>query len=152
MAAPPVPTQKVEAALRSRGLKLTRPRRLVAEKLLSAGGHLSAEEVHELLRRAGTPVGRATVYRTLAVLKDSGLFDEHDFGRGRKVYETAVGRPHHDHLYCIRCGRVIEFQEEAIERLQERVVKRFGFTPLYHSHKIFGVCSECARRKPEGRA
>ncbi len=135
----------VEQALKAKGLKMTRPRRLVAELLLRAGGHLSAEELHDRLRKAGSPVALATVYRTLAVLKEGGVLDEHDFGRGRRVYESAAGRDHHDHLCCLGCGVVLEFHDEGIERLQERVVRKFRFTALYHSHKIFGYCERCSR-------
>ena len=70
----------------------------------------------------------------------------HDFDGGRRVYEPMVGRAHHDHLCCISCAKVIEFEEEAIERLQEAVVARYKFTPVYHSHKIFGYCEACAPR------
>ena len=74
----------------------------------------------------------------------SGLIDGHDFDNGKRVYEPMVGRAHHDHLYCIVCSKVIEFTEDAIERLQDRVVARHKFTAVYHSHKIFGYCSKCA--------
>jgi Fur family ferric uptake transcriptional regulator len=145
--------------LRQKGLKLTRPRRLVAGKLLATAGHVAADDLIQLLQRDGTPVGRATVYRTLAILRGCGLFDEHDFGSGHKVYERALGRPHHDHLFCIACGAVIEFREPRIERLQDDVTRRHRFTAMYHSHKIFGYCRRCqgkapasaaSRRSPEG--
>jgi len=66
------------------------------------------------------------------------------------VYEKAEGRPHHDHLFCIACGAVFEFQEPGIERLQDRVTRRHKFVALYHSHKIFGYCRKCGdgRGKP----
>ncbi len=135
-------------SLRKSGLKLTRPRRLVAEKLVDAHKHVSADDLIDMLRRAKTPVSKATVYRTLAVLQKSGLFDGHDFGDGHKVYEPMVGRAHHDHLFCITCGDVIEFEEPRIEKLQDEVVARHRFTPVYHSHKIFGFCEKCG---PRGR-
>jgi len=138
--------------LRGRGLKLTRPRRLVAEKLLSTRGHLAADDLIRLLQRDGTPVGRATVYRTLAILRAAGLFDEHDFGSGHKVYERALGRPHHDHLFCISCGAVIEFREPRIESLQDDVTRRYRFTAMYHSHKIFGYCRKCRGTAPAPKA
>ncbi len=136
--------------LKQSGLKLTRPRRLVAEKLVDAHKHVSADDLIDMLRRDRTPVSKATVYRTLAVLQKSGLFDGHDFGDGRKVYEPMMGRAHHDHLYCISCGSVIEFEEPRIEKLQDEVVARHKFTPVYHSHKIFGFCESCgaAGKKP----
>lgn len=142
----------IEKYLRSRRLKLTKPRRRVVEKLLSVRGHVTADDLLDLLRRAGTPVSRATVYRTLSVISQSGLFDAHDFEQGKRVYEPMVGRAHHDHLYCISCGKVIEFFEPAIERLQDRVTQRHRFRPVYHSHKIFGYCEKCAHRHPRGVA
>jgi Fur family ferric uptake transcriptional regulator len=148
----PQQLQALEEFMRSRGFKLTRPRRRVVEKLLSVKGHVTADELIEQLRAGGTPVSRATVYRTLSIVSQSGLIDGHDFERGKKLYEPMVGRAHHDHLYCISCGRVIEFTEEGIERLQESVVARHSFTPVYHSHKIFGYCEKCtpkgSRRSP----
>lgn len=135
--------------LQSVGLKLTRPRRLVAEKLLAARRHVSADEILEMLRRDRTPVSKASVYRSLAILQESGLFDGHDFGQGRKVYEPMVGRAHHDHLYCIACGDVLEFEEPRIEELQDEVVRRYRFTPVYHSHKIFGYCRDCRDKAPK---
>jgi Fur family ferric uptake transcriptional regulator len=142
----------IEEFFHGRGLKLTGPRRRIVEKLLSIKGHVAADELLELLRKGGTPVSKATVYRTLAVVSQSGLIDGHDFDSGRRVYEPMVGRAHHDHLFCIHCGKVIEFQEEAIEHLQELVVSRYRFTPVYHSHKIFGYCSDCRDKAPTGPA
>ena len=138
----------IEEFLRGKGLKLTGPRRRIVEKLLCVKGHVTADELIELLRKGGTPVSKATVYRTLALVSQSGLIDSHDFDSGRRVYEPMVGRAHHDHMYCIHCGKVIEFQEEAIERLQDMVVARHKFTPVYHSHKIFGYCSGCRDKVP----
>lgn len=140
----------IENYLRQNGLKLTRSRRLVAEKLASAHDHLSADDLIERLKNDRTPVSKATVYRTLAVLAKSGLFDGHDFGNGRKVYEPMVGRAHHDHLCCVSCGAIIEFEEPRIERLQEEVVARHRFAPVYHSHKIFGYCARCRTQAPPG--
>lgn len=138
----------IQDYLKSSGHKLTRTRRLITEKLVSAQTHLSADDLIELLKRDRTPVSKATVYRTLAVLAKSGLFDGHDFGNGRKVYEPIVGRSHHDHLCCIHCGSIIEFEEPRIEQLQDDVVQRYRFIPVYHSHKIFGYCSNCREQAP----
>ena len=136
----------IEEFLRSRGLRLTGPRRRVVERLLTVKGHVTADQLIDLLRREGKPVSRATVYRTLGVISQSGMFDAHDFNGGKKLYEPMVGRAHHDHLYCIACGKVIEFSEEAIERLQDMVTAHHKFTSVYHSHKIFGYCRRCVAR------
>ncbi len=138
--------QAIGDYMRSRGFKLTSPRRRVVEKLLAVKGHVTADDLYDLLQKGGTPVSRATVYRTLSIIGHSGFFDAHDFDSRKRVYEPMVGRAHHDHLYCISCGKVIEFSEEAIERLQDMVVARHRFTPVYHSHKIFGYCEKCHSR------
>jgi Fur family ferric uptake transcriptional regulator len=140
---PTAALDSIEGFLKARGFKLTRPRRRVVERLLAVKGHVSADELYEELRRAGRPVSRATVYRTLAIVSKSGMVDGHDFDGAKRVYEPMLGRAHHDHLFCITCGKVIEFHEEAIEKLQDRVVARHRFTPVYHSHKIFGYCAGC---------
>jgi len=135
--------KSIEEFMKSQGLKLTGPRRRVVQKLLAVKGHIAADDLIELLRRDKTPVSKATVYRTLALVSQSGLIDGHDFDKGKRLYEPMIGRAHHDHMYCISCGKVIEFEEEAIERLQDMVVQRHKFTPVYHSHKIFGYCAAC---------
>ena len=80
-------------------------------------------------------------------MKESGLFDAHDFGTGKLLYEPMIGTPHHDHLFCISCGRIIEFSNDEIERQQEIVLRRYRFEALYHSHKIFGYCDRCRRKR-----
>lgn len=141
---------QVEEQLRVHNLKLTPQRRLVIRKLLTAKRHLSAEQIVDMLKKDGVPVSRATVYRLLGALRDSKLIDVHSFDQGYRVYEPAVGKVHHDHLYCISCGKIIEFQNEGIERLQDRVCKKHKFVEVYHSHKIFGYCAGCHSRR--GRA
>lgn len=130
-------------------LKLTRPREIIVERILSgkAGRHFSADELYETHRRKHRDVSRATVYRTLNLLAQKGIVEEHDFGRGEKYYERRMERPHHDHLICIHCGRIIEFENPEIERLQSKIARHEGFTVAYHSHKLFGACPRCRRKK-----
>lgn len=135
-----------EEFLRGRGLKLTRPRREILDAALARRDHFSAEELAVELRGRPRPVSQATVYRTLALLKDSGFLEEHDFGGGRKFYEQALGRTHHDHLVCIGCGKITEFQNGRIEQMQDQVTEREGFAPVFHSLKIFGHCRACRKK------
>ena len=137
-----------EGYLREHQLRLTPGRRRVAEKLISVQRHVAADELMDLLRKDRTPVPKATVYRTLAIMRKCGYFDAHDFGMGKKMYESTAGRNHHDHLYCISCGAVLEFQEPRIEELQEVIARRHRFTPVHHSHKIFGYCARCRGKAP----
>ncbi len=142
-----VSPKAIEEYLKSRGFRLTAPRRAVIRKLLSLKGHVAVEDIVDLMRRDRIPVSRATIYRTLALIGRSGLINGHDFEMRKKLYEPMVGRSHHDHLFCVTCGKVIEFSEEGIERLQRKVAARYGFTPVHHSHMIFGTCGRCTPRK-----
>jgi len=130
-------------------LKLTRPREAIVEKILTArsGEHFSADQLWEKLRKKHKDVSKATIYRTLNLLAQKKVIEEHDFGRGEKYYERMMERPHHDHLICIHCGRIIEFENPEIERLQSKIARQEDFTIAYHSHKLFGACSRCRHKK-----
>src|SRR6185437_2342444 len=103
--------------LRDHRLPVTRQRALVAQTVLLAEDHLSVDGIRRRLREKGEQVGTATVYRTLDVLLESGLVRAHDFGEGFKRYEPMPAQAHHEHLICERCGRVVEFQNERLERM-----------------------------------
>jgi len=145
------PLARFRKFLRQRGLRLTRQRRLILQDALRRREHFDVEQMHESLRSAGGNVSMATVYRTLMLLRDCGLVRELLQCRGRVHYEAVVGRKHHDHMVCIRCGRVIEFYDARIEQLQERLCRRHGFLPLEHRMGIRGLCREC-RDAEESRA
>lgn len=132
--------------LRSHGHPVTPQRVQVAEVLFGTHHHISAEEILERLhagprRRRG--IGKATVYRTLELLREAGLIREHDFGEGFRRYEPRPTRPRHEHLVCTRCGKVIEFESEAVERLERDVAALHRFQPSHHKVEIYGVCEEC---------
>lgn len=131
--------------LASRGLKLTRQRLAVVNEIFSDAGHFEAEELVERLKGNRTRVSRATVYRTLDLLRECKLVEKLDFGTQRSYYEHVSPNEHHDHLICIRCGNVIEFHNEALETLQREICGNFGFQESYHSLRIFGHCSKCAQ-------
>ena len=132
--------------LRSSGLKLTSQRMTILDKLIAMKGHRSADEIIDILKGEGLNVSKATMYRLLSLLKQSGCFNEHDFGLGRKYYEFTRGKKHHDHLYCVKCGGVREFRTPAIEKLQDQAARKLKFKAIYHSHNIFGYCAKCVRR------
>lgn len=143
------PTASVPNPFRGEDLKLTRPRELIVQKILATktGEHFSADKLWEELRKKDRRVSKATVYRTLHLLVQKKVVEEHDFGRGEKYYERMLERPHHDHLICIHCGRIMEFENPEVERLQEEIAKREGFVIAYHSHKLFGACSRCSQKR-----
>jgi Fur family ferric uptake transcriptional regulator len=125
-----------------RGLKNTRQREAIIDVFFRAGGHVTISELLAKVRRREPGVGFATVYRTLRLLCDAGLADERHFGGGLARYERAGGA-HHDHLICTTCGRVEEFENAAIEQLQEEVAQTRGFRIASHKHEIYGTCARC---------
>ncbi len=130
--------------LEKKDLKLTSQRRTILRQALDASGHFSAEKLLTFSKKADATISKATVYRTLALLKESGILEEQDFGDGKKLYERAQGRTHHDHLICIRCGEIIEFENQKIEDLQNAEASKYQFKIVYHSLKLFGFCKSCA--------
>lgn len=132
--------------LKGRGLKDTPGRRAVAVAALNLRGHFDPEALQAHLRRRGTRVSRATIYRTLDHLIGSGLVRKTSLDTGQKMafYENTLDREHHEHMICLRCHRVIEFSSEEIERLQDAICDRHRFRPVRHTHQIMGYCSRCA--------
>ncbi len=129
--------------LARRGMRRTAQRRAVLRAVLRRVGHYDADQLYEDLRGEGEHVSRATVYRTLGHLRECGVVKEALQCRGRASYETVHGAEHHDHMLCVECGKVIEFCDERIEELQQRICRRHGFRALEHRMGIRGVCREC---------
>ena len=125
------------------GLKSTRQRSLIIDTFFNTGGHLSVEELWNKVRALDAKVSVATVYRTMKLLHDCGLVHSRNFGDGQTRYEAAAGRHHHDHLICTRCGTIIEFENDRIEMLQDRVARQHGFRVTSHKMELYGLCSEC---------
>ena len=134
-------------AMRARGIRLTSQRRLVAELLESADRHLDAEGVLELARRRDPTIHRATVYRTLGHLQDSGILKQVFFDNKQSYYEVIAGRETHDYLICIETGKVIEFDSERLRSLRDEICRQHGFDPISHRFQIFGVSPEAAQKK-----
>ncbi|MBI4244889.1 MAG: transcriptional repressor [Planctomycetes bacterium] len=130
-----------------KGSMLTKQRRTAIDEILSLDGHHSADEIVDVLKKKKIQMSRATVYRLLSILAEVNLLEAHDFDMNKKLYERKVGKFHHDHLYCIGCRTIIEFSSESIEREQDKILKKFGFIEIYHSHKIFGLCPDCKKKK-----
>lgn len=131
------------AFLSRNGLKLTRQRQVVVEEIFSDSGHFEAEDLVDRLRTKGLRVSRATVYRTLELLRECQLVEKLDFGTPRSFYEQVTPGQHHDHLICTRCGNVIEFHNGSLEALQRDICRNFDFEEAHHSLRIFGLCSKC---------
>ncbi|MDH4235254.1 MAG: ferric iron uptake transcriptional regulator [Gallionella sp.] len=126
--------------LRSAGLKVTGPRLKMLELLENTHGrHLTAEAIYRQLLEAGEEIGLATVYRALTQFEAAGLVTRHHFEGGQAVFELERG-PHHDHIVCIRCGRVEEFNDEAIEKRQRAIAEKLGFKLRDHTLTLYGEC------------
>ena len=120
-------------------LNTTNQREAIVDQFLKTTEHISIEELLGRVRKRHSKVGYATVYRTLKLLVDSGLAIERQFGDGQSRYEV-VGE-HHDHLICASCGLILEFEDDEIEQLQEKIAQRLGnFTVVRHRHELYGLC------------
>jgi len=132
--------------LRDHRLPVTRQRDLVAETVIGSEEHLSVDEIQRRLVERGERVGTATVYRTLDVLVESGLVRAHDFGEGFKRYEPMPSQEHHEHLICVRCGKVVEFTNERLERMIPILADEHGYQHQHHRLEVYGVCRDCRQR------
>ena len=135
--------QPLRTFLKEKRLHGSKVRDLIVDTFLEADTHLGLEAILERVRRKNPGVGFATVYRTMRLLVDAGMAHARNFGPGGAVYEVAHGREHHDHLVCERCGLVVEFLNDKIEELQEKVASKHGFQLSRHRHELFGVCQRC---------
>lgn len=131
--------------LKKAGLKATVPRIRILEILEhNDQRHLRAEDVYRALLDAGEDVGLATVYRVLTQFEAAGLVVRHHFEGAHSVFELDHGS-HHDHLVCEQCGRIEEFVDAVIEKRQQRIAEKAGFSMTDHSLYIYGVCPKCRR-------
>lgn len=130
--------------LKKNNLKFTVQREVILDTLYSSDAHLTPEDLHHLIqdKHPDLKTGIATVYRTLALLEESGVVTSLSFGAQGKKYELGA-KEHHDHLICTECGKITEFVDEEIEKRQHAITKELGFKMKDHSMQIYGICSEC---------
>ncbi len=136
----------LQAYMAKKGLRHTDQRSVIVETFFHAQNHVSIEDLLALVRAKDPRVGYATVYRTLKLLAECGVAYERRFGDGLTRYELADDTNHHDHLICVECGDIIEFEEPRIEELQEAIAKKYGFTLRSHKHEMYGVCARCKKK------
>jgi Fur family ferric uptake transcriptional regulator len=129
---------RIERLCSERGLRMTGQRRTIARVLTASVDHPNVEEVYRRANHIDPRISLSTVYRTLKLFETKGILERHDFGAGRRRYEQ-VPRQHHDHLIDVKTGRVIEFRNEEIEKLQERVARELGFELIGHKLELYGV-------------
>ncbi len=135
--------QMLESFMAKKGLRSTKQREHIVEAFFAQPDHVSIEELLARVRERDSSIGYATVYRTLKLLAESGVANERKFGDGLTRYELADGDAHHDHLICVECKRIVEFEEPRVEALQEEIAARHGFVIRSHKHEMYGVCPEC---------
>jgi Fur family ferric uptake transcriptional regulator len=136
---------RIEHLCAERGLRMTGQRRVIARVLSSAKDHPDVEEVYQRANEVDRRISLSTVYRTLKLFAEKGILERHDFGHKRGRYEEAA-RAHHDHLIDVETGRVIEFRNEAIEALQERIARDLGFKLVGHRLELYGVRTKATKK------
>ncbi|MBI4824096.1 MAG: transcriptional repressor [Nitrospirae bacterium] len=133
--------------LKSKGLRLTEERRVIFKEVSLRKGHFDPDELYIDMRRKGIKPSKASVYRTLPLLVSVGLIEQVQKTDKHTHYERISG--HHDHMFCISCGHVIEFYSKPLERLQEKLCKVEGFQSISHTLEIKGRCNKCkTKSKP----
>jgi Fur family transcriptional regulator, ferric uptake regulator len=131
-------TSRLEQLCLDKGLKMTEQRRVIARVLSEAADHPDVEAVHRRATEIDPKISIATVYRTVRLFEEANILARHDFGDGRARYEEATS-DHHDHLIDVQSGRVIEFRNEDIEKLQSQVAERLGYKLVGHRLELYAV-------------
>lgn len=133
--------------LKINSLKYTKQREAVLRVLYNNEGHFTPEDIYALVKESYDElnVGIATVYRTINLLETSEMITSISFGAQGKKYEIAT-KPHHDHMICKKCGLIIEFEDETIEKRQKIISKKHNFKLTGHLLQLYGVCSECTKK------
>ncbi len=126
-------------------LKVTPQRRLILDTFLQETGHVSAEELYDKVKRLDPAIGQATVYRTLKLFSGCGLAEAVSFADGIARYEPNFEAEHHDHLICQACGMTIEIVDPIIEKRQEELAAKYGYTLARHRMDLYGLCPECRK-------
>ena len=143
--------QDLREKLSEGGYKMTPQRKEILKIFVEqrSSHHMSAEDVYSILREGDSEIGLATVYRALDLLSELGILVRLDFGDGCARYELNTADPkihHHHHLMCLNCKKVIEFEEDLLDELEERVAAKSDFQIVNHEVKFFGYCNECRAR------
>ena len=133
---------RIERACRDQGIKMTVQRRVIARVLSDSDDHPDVQELHRRAVAIDDRISLATVYRTVRLFEEADILERHDFGDGLARYEESP-EEHHDHLICLECDRIVEFEDDEIEALQDTLAQRHGFVLKRHKHELYGVCGDC---------
>ena len=135
--------------LRNNGLLYSEQREQILDIFLKTEKHPAINDLYDLVRKENPQIGLATVYRTMRVICDAGLARETDFGDSIRRFEHKYKHQHHDHLICLKCGRIIEVISPGIEKLQESLARKHRFKAVRHRMEIFGICRTCKRKETQ---
>ena len=140
-----------KARVSEEGLKATKQREEILTIFLNSSGHKNLAQIYAQVARTNPKISYITVYRTLKLLARLGLATQRKFADGETRYEPASEGSHHDHLICLDCGRIIEFEDRALEALQSGIARRHRFRISHHRMELYGRCEECNRKKRTAR-
>lgn len=144
---------RLQTYMAKKGLRSTAQRRLIIDTFFEGAPHMTIEDLLSEVRTRDRGIGYATVYRTLKLLAECGVASERRFGDGLSRYELSDdASAHHDHLICLTCGKIIEFEEPRIEALQDEIAVKYGFEISSHKHEMYGHCAECLEAKQSRRS
>ncbi|MEW6490694.1 MAG: Fur family transcriptional regulator [Thermodesulfobacteriota bacterium] len=135
--------ERLGAFLKDKGLRSTRQRDAVLDTFLREDAHVSVDELCDRVRRENPSIGHATVYRSMGLFVEAGIAKERRFHEGRVRYEPGVDVGHHDHLVCLSCGDIQEFEDPTIEQIQQDIAGSRGFQVTYHRLELYGLCARC---------
>lgn len=133
--------------IQRKSLRFSEKRLIILEAFLESNRHLTAEDLHAVVRKKDPSIGIATIYRTLQLFTECGICGELSLGDAAARYYPTGGKEHHDHLICLRCGRVVNIVSSGIEKTQERLARKNGFLLESHRLDLFGVCGACRKKK-----
>tara|TARA_B100000003_G_scaffold201066_1_gene208691 strand:+ start:1802 stop:2224 length:423 start_codon:yes stop_codon:yes gene_type:complete len=132
-----VSDQLLKEVLKKEGLRYTQQRKKIWNEIQDSSDHRDAEDIYLSLRNNSVNVSRATVYRTIDIFVKNRLVRKMDVGDGRSRFEARLDDDHHDHMICIKTGKIIEFYNDELELLQEKIVKDHGYKLVRHVHQLF---------------
>ncbi len=135
------------ARISEEGLNVTRQREEILNVFLNSSGHKSLAQIYTQVAKTNPKIGYTTVYRTLKLLTRFGWATQRKFDDGETRYEPASEGTHHDHLICLECGKIVEFEDKTLEALQNAVAQRHRFKISHHRLELYGRCEECSRKK-----
>ncbi len=137
------PVEAFKELLDRKGLKYTYERECIYDEIQKMSHHFDADSLYDRFKKRGARVARATVYRNLPLLLEAGVIQKSAGEGKRDFYEKTDKRGHHDHMVCLACKKIIEFQSEELEALQERLSGEHQFQLVFHDHRLFGYCQNC---------